>query len=170
VDGTTLEALFRKLTALREEPTAPFGGHLGVAVDLASQMPAQVWYAADPATNDKAFLPQLYAWLPCNSLIVCDVGYFSFRVFDDLTNAGSWIVTRLREKTSVTVQQVLVMRPHVRDRIVHLGKYRSNPSAHPMRLIEVFVDGDWHAYLTNVLDPQQLSVVEVSELYGLRCR
>lgn len=170
VDGTTLEALFRKLNVLREEPTAPFGGHLGVAVDLASQVPAQVWYAADPATNDKALLPQLYAWLPRNSLIVCDLGYFSFRLFDDLTSAGSWIVTRLREKTSFTVQQVLVMRPHVRDRIVQLGNYRSNPSTHPMRLIEVFVDGDWHAYLTNVLDPQQLSIIEVSDLYGLRWR
>ena len=39
----------------------------------------------------------------------------------------------MREKTSFTVQQVLVDRPQVRDRIVQLGLYRSNLSAHPVR-------------------------------------
>ena len=70
------------------------------------------------------------AWLPKNSLLVFDLGYFAFTFFDDLTNAGSWFVTRLREKTSFTEQAVLLERPQARDRIVHLGKYRSNPSTH----------------------------------------
>ena len=108
--------------------------------------------------------------MPTNSLLVFDLGFFAFTFFDDLTAMGSWFVTRLREKTSFSVQQVLVNRAHVRDRIVKLGIYRSNRSSQLVRLIEVYVDGAWRQYVTNVLDPQQLSIVEVVELYEYRWR
>ena len=168
LDGTTLEALFRKLQALQEVLEAPLGGHLGAVCDLVSHLPVKVWYAENPATNDKAFLPALLAWLPKESLLVFDLGYFAFTFFDALSEAGSWFVTRLREKTSFTVQQTLLARPQVRDQIVHLGKYRSNPAAYPVRLIEVYVEGAWRRYITNVLDPQRLSVLEVVALYQQR--
>lgn len=168
VDGTTLEALFRKLAALREAPTTRLAGHLVAAVDLVTHLPAKLWWADDPATNDKATLPALLGWLPAQSLLVFDLGYFAFPFFDQLTDAGSWFVTRLREKTSYTVEAVRLDRPRVRDHLVHLGKYRSNPSRHAVRLVEVYVDGAWQRYLTNVLDPQRLSVVEIVECYSWR--
>ncbi len=168
VDGTTLEALFRKLQSLRDAPDAPLAGHLGVICDLFTHLPAKLWWRADPATNDKALIPDLLTWLRPDSLVVFDLGYFAFAFFDQLTAAGCWFVTRLREKTSYTVEQVLLERPGVRDRIVHLGKYRSNPSVHSVRLVEVYLGGAWRAYITNVLDPQRLSVVEVVALYDAR--
>ena len=170
VDGTTLEALFRKLQTLREAPDAPLAGHLGVVCDLFTHLPAKLWWAEDPATNDKAFIPALLDWLGPDSLLVFDLGYFAFTFFDQLTTATCWFVTRLREKTSYTVECVLLERPHVRDRVVHLGKYRANPSTHPVRLIEVYLGGTWRCYVTNVLDPQRLSVVEVVALYDYRWR
>lgn len=168
LDGTTLEALFRKLKALQEYPEAPLAGHLGAVCDLVSHLPVKVWFAENPKTNDKAFLPQLLAWVPANSLLVFDLGYFAFSFFDALSEAGSYFVTRQREKTSFTCQQVLLQRPQVQDQIVHLGKYRSNPSTHAVRLIAVYVDGAWRQYLTNVLDPQRLSVLDVVALYEQR--
>ncbi len=118
--------------------------------------------------NDKVFLPQVFAWLPSHSLLVFDLGYFAFPFFDHLTDVGSGFVTRLRAKTSYRVEKVLLDGPHVRDLIVHLGNYRAWPSTHPVRLVEVQVDGRWRRYLTNVLDPQVLSGVDVIELYGYR--
>lgn len=168
LDGTTLEALFRKLQALQDNPLAPLAGHLLAAVDLFSHLPQKIWFAEDSQTNDKRFGPALLAWLPQNSLVVFDLGFFAFPFFDDLTATGRWFVTRLRAKTSLTVERVFIERPQVRDRLVHLGKYRSNPSKHPVRLIEVHVRGVWHQYLTNVLDPQRLSVIEVVALYEQR--
>jgi hypothetical protein len=169
VDGTTLEALFRKLLTLQEQPDAPLAGHLGVAVDLISHLPAKVWWADDPATNDKALAPDLVGWLVPNSLVVVDLGYFAYWLFDAITAAKSWFVTRMREKASYTVQQVLVNRAHVRDRIIQLGIYKGNRQCqHPMRLVEVLVNGHWQRYLTNVLDPQCLTVVEVVALYDAR--
>lgn len=168
VDGTTLEALFRKLRSLQEAPDAPLAGHLVAVVDLFTHLPCKLWWSDDPQSNDKEALPDLLAWLVPNSLLVFDLGYFSFPFFDALTDLGCWFVTRLRAKTSYKVLRVLVDRPQLRDRIVHLGKYRANPSQHPVRLVEVYLRGRWHSYLTNALEPQQLNVVELVSLYQRR--
>lgn len=168
LDATILEALFRKLAIFRDTPDAPIAGQLAVVGDLASRVPVKLWYTADPGANEKGILPRLLAWLPTNSLVVCDLGYFAFPFFDALSASERFFVTRMREKTSFTVERVLVDRPQVRDRIVHLGQYRSNPSSHPVRLIEVVINGTWYRYLTNVLDPTRLSLVEVVDLYGYR--
>lgn len=169
LDGTTLEALFRKLQSLRERPEAPLAGHLGVAVNLVSHLPAKLWWADDPASNDKALAPAVLDWLAPNSLLVFDLGYFAFWLFDALTSAQSFFVTRMREKTSYVVQHVLVNRAHVRDQVIQLGRYKGNGQCqHPMRLIEVYVNGRWQRYLTNVLDPQRLRIVEVVALYDAR--
>ncbi len=168
LDGTTLEALFRKLKALQEDPVARLAGHLVALCDLFTHVPAQLWFAEDSQTNDKSLGTQVVQWLPENSLVVFDLGYFAFPFFDDLWDHGVWFVTRLRAKTSFTVERILQQRPGVRDQVVHLGKYRSNPSQHPVRLIEVYVRNQWRQYLTNVLDPQDLSVVEVVALYEQR--
>jgi hypothetical protein len=44
VDGSTLEALFRKLKALQEVPTGTLAGKIGTVIDLASRLPEQVWF------------------------------------------------------------------------------------------------------------------------------
>jgi Transposase DDE domain len=168
LDGTTLEALFRKLQALQEDPAARLAGHLLAVCDLFSHLPQRIWFAEDPQANDKSFFPPILSWLPPHSLVVFDLGFFAFPFFDALTAGGQWFVTRLRAKTSFSVERVLCERPQLRERLVHLGQYRSNPSQHTVRLIEVYVRGAWHQYLTNVLDPQRLSVIEVVALYEQR--
>jgi IS4 transposase len=56
----------------------------------------------------------------------------------------------------------------VRDRVMRLGRYRSNPCHHPVRVVEVRIGGQWRAHVTNVLDPAVLSVVDVVERSGRR--
>jgi hypothetical protein len=168
LDGTTLEALFRKLHSLQEAPDAPLGGHVLAAVDLVTHLPVKLVFAEDSQTNDKALLPDFLAWLPKGSLTVFDLGFFSFPCFDALAKGERFFVSRLREKTSYTVRQTLVNRPLVRDQIVRLGLYRSNPCHTLVRRIEVYVNGSWRRYVTNVLDPQQLSIVEAVSLYDRR--
>jgi hypothetical protein len=168
LDASTLEALFRKLDTLREAPDSPLAGQITAAVDLGTHLPAKLWWADDPILKEPVQVPKLLAWLPPGSLAVFDLGYFAFPFFDQLTASGRYFVTRLRAKTSFRTEQVLLDRPHVRDRIVHLGLYRSNPSTHSVRLVEIYLGGTWHQYLTNVLDPQRLSVAEVAAVYAAR--
>jgi hypothetical protein len=136
-----------------------------VAVDLLSHLPAKLWWANDPASNDKALAPEIVGWLARASLVVFDLGYFAFWLFDALTEAQTFFVTRMREKASYSVEQVLVNKPQVRDQIIQLGIYKGNRQCqHPLRLVEVFVNARWQRYLTNVLDPQRLTIVEVVAL------
>lgn len=175
LDGSTLDALFRKLGALREQAEAPLGGHMVAGCDLFTHLPTRVWWSDDAAQNDKSALPGpggVIEWVQTQprSLSVLDMGFFSFPFFDSLTAAQCYFVTRLRQKSRYEVEQVLWEGACVRDRIVRMGLYRSNPCRHPLRLVEVCLGGVWYQYLTNVLDPSMLSIEEVVQTYAYRWR
>ena len=170
VDGSTLEQVFGKVGLLRQEPTAPLGGTLEAVLDLGAKLPVQLWLDPDPNANDKRFLDRLKALLPPRVLLVLDRGFYSFPFFDWLTETERGFVTRSRSLAALSVERVLAEGPTARDRVVRLGRYRSNPCAHPLRLVEVQVNGGWRGYLTNVLDPQVLPAADVVDLYGRRWR
>jgi hypothetical protein len=65
---------------------------------------------------------------------------------------------------------VLSQGAYDRDEILQVGLYRSNPCTHPLRMVSVLWQGTWSRYLTNVLDPQQLSARQVCELDRRRWR
>jgi len=90
LDATTLEALFRKLDALQERTGIHLAGHGSAAVDLLTQLPAKRWWSDDPHTNAKAVAARVLAWLPANSLLVVDLGYFASWLFDAVTDAQRW--------------------------------------------------------------------------------
>jgi hypothetical protein len=170
VDGTTLEALFKKVGLLREVEGTALGGKLEAVLDLATKLPVHLWLDDDPTANDKRFLGRLQTLLPADALLVMDRGFYSFPFFDWLTEHGRWFVTRARSLAALEVERVLLASPTARDRVVRLGAYRTNPCGHPVRLVEVQVHGTWRAYLTNVLDPDRLSAADVIGLYGRRWR
>lgn len=170
VDGTTLEAVFRKVGLLRGTDRVVLGGKLEAVLDLATKLPVQLWLDDNPAANDKRFGERLQAILPPRTLLVVDRGFYSFPFFDWLTMQGHGVVTRARTLTALEVERTLLQTARVRDRIVRLGRYRSSPSIHSVRLVEVERNGRWHAYLTTVLDPEVLSVADVVDLYARRWR
>lgn len=171
VDDTTLDALVRRNNLLRQYAKGSIetlGGRLGCAIDLMTGRFAQVVYDADAAANEKSHVRPVIVALPEQALLVFDLGYFSFGLFDWITDGGRYFVTRMRAKTSFEVLKVLADRPHYRDRVVWLGKYRADRAAHPVRFVEVFVDGTWLGYVTNVLEPSRLNAQQVWSLYALR--
>lgn len=167
LDATTLEPLFRKLEALQQRTGTQLAGHVSVVLDLLSRLPAKLWWNPEPHTNEKAVAQQVLDWLPQGSLLVFDLGYFAYWLFDALSAQQSFFVTRLRAQASYSVTRRLCNRAKVRDQIIQLGRYKE-PCSYPMRLIEVQVNGRWQRYLTNVLEPKQLSIVEVVALYDAR--
>ena len=168
LDGSTLEELFKKVGLLRPEPGTVLGGTLAAVLDLATKLPVQLWLERDPVGNDLRFLDRIKALLPPGTLLVLDAAYWAFPFFDWLTAHGCGFVIRARTVRAETVVRVLHESPHVRDRIVKLGLYRSNPCAHLVRVVEVKIGTAWRPYLTNVLDPQTLAVADVVDLYGRR--
>lgn len=163
-DGSTEDTLRRKLKALQEKTTV-LGGKMMIVVEAFNHRPIAAWYNSDAKVNDKTFANQLLARLPQQGLLIFDLGFFSFVWFDAFTQAEKFFVTRLRNKTAYQVTRCLSQEVFYRDEIIDLGQYRSNPCQYPLRLVSVLWGKTWYYYLTNVLDPEQLSPQQVCELY-----
>lgn len=168
-DGSTLEALKRKLKILRNK-SQPLAGKMMMLVEVFTHQPVALWYSEDAKINDKTFTDQLLEKLPPGGLLIFDLGFFKFPWFDAFTEANKFFVTRLREKTAYQVTRTLACGLYFRDEIIDMGEYRSHPCKHPVRLVSVLWGKTWYYYLTNVLDPQMLSAQQVSELYRRRWR
>jgi hypothetical protein len=169
-DGSTLEALRRRVKEFRDSSETVLGGKMLTVVDLFTRRPQQTWYTTQELANDKNFCAPLLEALPVGGLVVLDLGWFSFAFFDALTEAGKYFVTRQREKTAYRVVEVLGESSHWRDEIIEMGMYRANPCRHRLRQVSVLWGTTWHRYLTNVLEADQLSPREVAQLYRQRWR
>ena len=167
-DGSTLEALMRRVKVLRHEGISRLAGKIMMVVDAKRRLPVKWYYTEEGQINDKRFCEELLELLPKGGLLIFDLGFFSFCFFDRFTEQGKYFVTRLREKTSYKEVEVISRGQYYRDRIVKMGVYRSNPMNNMVRLVEVCWDGKWHSYITNVLDIKKLSAREVVELYRNR--
>ncbi len=170
LDETTLDPLARSLPASTKRPAQGriLPGKLAVLFDVRRQLVRRVQLIPEATQNEKVAARDLLAGLARGTLVLFDLGYFSFRFFDDLTNQGLWWVTRVREQTSYTVIQTFAQHGDTFDGLVWLGAYRSDRAAHPVRLVQFRRGATLHRYLTNVCDPQQLPLDDVARLYARR--
>lgn len=167
VDGSTLDALLRKVGLLRGLAQHPLAGRMTALLELGSRLPWQVWYAEDPQAHDQRFWPQILAALERGTLLLYDLGYTNFTVFRQLTEAGVTWLTRAKSNLAYTVDEVLAHTAGLRDRIVWIG---TGPDRQRVRLVEVLVGTTWRRYLTSELDPARLGAAQVVALYAQRWR
>jgi hypothetical protein len=166
-DGSTLEALKRKTEKLKEQ-AVNLAGKIMMVVEAYSHLPVLNYYTTDAAANDKQFCEKLLEKLPVGGLLIFDLGFFSFLFFDAFTCAKKYFVTRMREKTSYKIVELLSKGRYYKDEIIDMGLYRANPCKEKVRMVSVLWGKTWYRYITNVLDPKLLSAKDVCELY--RCR
>ena len=55
VDGSTLEALFRKLKSLEDVPKGQLAGKICTVIDIVTRLPVEVWFHTNPQANDTNF-------------------------------------------------------------------------------------------------------------------
>jgi Transposase DDE domain len=101
------------------------------------------------------------------SLLLFDLGYFSFAFFDTLTQRKQWWVSRYRENTSYSIVHVFYQQREVLDALVWLGTGQKQ-ARHLTRLVRLGDGVGVRMYLTNVCDPQLLSLGDVAQLYARR--
>lgn len=171
IDGSTLDKMARHLPSLRGIPNGDsrlLPGKMVGLFDIRLQQWREMIYLSNPNQNDKVAARELVKALPEGSLILADLGFFSFAWLDQLTDWQMWWVSRIREKTTFEVIHTYYKDGDLFDGIVWLGKYRADMAAHAVRLVTFTMDGTHYRYLTNVLDPQQLSLHDVAVLYARR--
>jgi hypothetical protein len=101
------------------------------------------------------------------TLVLADLGYFSFRWFDELTELGySWI-SRVKEHTSVVVLHTYYQAGDTFDRLVWLGAWNIK-GKYVVRQVQFRQGGELRQYFTNVCNPTVLPLSEIARLYARR--
>ena len=122
----------------------------------------------DQVRNCKQEALALLQDLPWHSLLLFDLGYFSFPFFDYLTERGYWWISRYREKTQYQLLHVYYRHHEILDALVWLGSAHGSRAGYAVRLVR-FGDGrQVRMYLTNVCDPHQLPLGDIARLYARR--
>lgn len=169
IDETRLDPVARRLPSLRGVPTeATIPGKLAGRFDLRTQQWQTLHFEPQIRQNEKVRARELVADLPTGSLILADLGYFGFAWFDELTAAGQYWISRLRDKTSYRIVHVLYRDGKVLDALIWLGTHRADRARFLVRLVQIPRGKQVHQYITNVTDPQQLSMAETARIYARR--
>ena len=171
LDVSSLDQVARYLPSLRDVTAgdrALLPGKMAALFDIRRQQWRQLQHIENPHENDKVSARAMLVGLPQKALILADLGYFGFAWFDQLTASGYYWLSRLRNKTSYELVHLYFQDGQTLDAIVWLGKHRADRAAHAVRLVQFQVGRHTYRYITNVLDPQLLSLTDIAKLYARR--
>jgi hypothetical protein len=106
LDETKLDALVRRLPWQRQHrlgDPALLAGKLAALFDIRAQRWLRLQYVSDALRNCKLEVLELLEEVPWHSLLLFDLGYFSFPLFDYLSERGYYWISRYRERTRYTI-------------------------------------------------------------------
>ena len=166
-DGSTLDALIRKIGLLQDLPQNPLAGKMTALLDLCTRLPQQLWYESNPKAHDQVFWPEILAVLKPGTLLIFDMGYINFLMFIQLAQAQVKFITRGKTNLVYQLAHTYIKTAAVHDYLVWIGK---DETRQQVRLIEVLYKGKWYRYLTNELDCEKLPIAYVVALYWQRWR
>ncbi len=169
-DGSTLEALFKKLKSLEDVPKGKLAGKIGVVIDLMTRLPVEIWFKENPKTNDTKFEEDLLELVNPSTLLLLDRGFYHFKFWLQLIDRKIHFISRLKKGAAIKVLEVFTEGYSLRDRKINLGSGTKTTPYITLRLIEVKSGKVWHSYLTSVLDPEILPPYVVADLYRKRWR
>lgn len=165
IDGSTLDALMRKVGLLRDQESHPLAGKMTALLHLGSQLPDKIWFDAKATSHDQSFWEVILAHIQAGSLLLFDLGYTNFTCFGQLTEKRVTFITRAKSNLKYEVVQVLVQTPVFRDTIIWIG---TGDDRQQVRLVEVLYGKSWRRFLTNELDPELLPARYLVALYYRR--
>lgn len=169
-DGSTLEAVFRKLKVLEDVPIGQLAGKICAVIDIATRLPIEIWFSERARAYDTTFIPDLLAFVPKRTLLILDRGFYDFKFFAALVEPGSAFITRLKSNAIIEVVKVLTRTDTVKDLIVVLGSGQNDTPKIKVRLVEIRFGRVWYRYITSVLDPTLLPPFVIADLYRRRWR
>jgi hypothetical protein len=171
IDGSTLDKVARHLPKLREVANGDsklLPGKIVGVFDVRYQQWREMLHLANPNQNDKFVATRLLKAIPVGSLVLADLGFFSFPWFDTLTDNGYWWISRLRNKVTYEVIHTFYQNGDTFDGLIWLGKYRADRAAHAVRLVTFSIGKVHFRYITNVRNPLQLTMKDIAMLYARR--
>lgn len=169
-DGSTLEALFRKLKSLEEVKPGKLAGKMGVVMNLVTRLPVAIWFLENPRASDTRFEDDLLELVSAQTLLLLDRGFYHFQFWQQLIDRGAHFITRIKINAAIEYQQVFTDGYALRDRLIQIGSGTKKTPVVTLRLISIRKGKVWHSYLTSVLEPEILPPYVVIDLYQKRWR
>jgi Transposase DDE domain len=167
VDGSTLDALIRKIGLLRDLPENLLAGRMTALLDICTRLPEKIWYESDPKTHDQRFWEEILSVLKVGDLLIFDKGYLNFSIFTQLTRSIVKFITRGKTNLAYKLERAIIKTAAVHDYLVWIG---NDETRQKVRLIEILYRGKWYRYMTNELDEKKLPTAYVVALYWQRWR
>jgi hypothetical protein len=170
LDEMHLDQVSRRLPILRHFKKGDaqlLPGKLVALFDVRLQQWRAIEYMAEASANGIQQARALLAHVKREALILADLGYFGFRWFDELTEAGySWI-SRVKDGTTVVVLHTYYEAEGTFDQLVWLGGW-DTLGKYAVRQVQFYQGGQLRQYFTNVCDPTVLPLAEIARLYARR--
>ena len=114
-DGSTLEALFRKLKSLESLSPGTLAGKMGVVMDLVTRLPMAIWFLENPRASDTRFEDNLLELASSQTLLLLDRGFYHFQFWQTLIARGIHFITRIKINAVIEYQQVFTNSYALRD-------------------------------------------------------
>jgi hypothetical protein len=170
LDETTLDKVSKKLPALKKKKSdeVHLPGKISALFDIRAQQWVRFLFTNKAEENDKVLARDTIQGLPLGSLILADLGYFGFKWFDELTASGYFWISRCRAKTSYKIMHIFYEKDNIFDGLVWLGAHRADKAGKMVRLIKYKAKTASFEYITNVREPEKLTIKDISEIYGRR--
>jgi Transposase DDE domain len=169
-DGSTMEAIFKKLDSLADVPIGQLAGKMGVVIDLMTRLPIEIWFLENAKASDTKFEIEILNLAPSGTLLLLDRGFYHFKFWSQLIEQKVQLVTRLKKGAVLQFERVFTNSYSIRDRVVRMGTGTDKMPYVTLRLVEIKSGKTWHSYLTSVLDPIILPPYVVADLYSRRWR
>ncbi|HEY6406204.1 MAG TPA: transposase, partial [Ktedonobacteraceae bacterium] len=141
-------------------------GKLVSLFSIRTQQWRRIHFEADSLQNEKVSAPLMLSELASGTLLLFDLGYFCFKWFDDVSKLGLWYISRLRSNSATQVLHRFYEQGDTFDGLVFLGTAHGARPEQAVRLVRFMMHGLLHSYITNVLDPHQLSMHDIAQLYA----
>lgn len=171
IDGSRLDKVAHRLKILWSEKAAVLPGCLLAVYDLFRGITTQLWFDADAAASEFKRAITAIECLAPGTLVLGDRLYCSPALFSALNQQGCFgVFKRTRAVSIEKIRRLERVRENgmlVEDWIVRAGK---GSDALELRFVRVKNNGKTHEALTNVLDPEVLSVEDIITLYPRRWR
>jgi hypothetical protein len=136
VDGSSLDALVKKVGLLRQPEGSVLGGKMVALLDLASQLPCKIWYGEESQAHDQKWWEQIEKQLEKESLVLFEVGFVNYERYRQLSAAHKYFVTRVKSNMAYEKLKVLREGAKVREWLVRVGQAEEG-TAQTLRLVEV---------------------------------
>jgi len=150
-DGSTLEALFRKLESLQDAPQGKLAGKLCTVIDLLTRLPVQVWFHTNPLAHE--FPGRFAQFHPCLDLVDSRPWVLRLWIFVRLIAKQVDFITRIKSNAAFEVERILSSDYTPRPFDLLQNRWQNQPLLR-LRLVEVRQGKTMYGYITSVLDPQ----------------